>query len=86
MVKLAYEGKEWYCSCVQGTEINDNNNVGIPTLYAKALGILEFQTIYLSDVLRLPIISKIMISPVSSDDYEILVRQKHFTVNNIIII
>lgn len=73
IVKLQHGSKELYFSCIQSARINDNNIIGIPSSYAKVLGIHEYESVFLNDVIRLPLLGQITISPVSFEDYEILV-------------
>ncbi|KAJ8946678.1 hypothetical protein NQ318_019993 [Aromia moschata] len=72
-VQLSYGDNETaYFSVTVLTVKLDDNSVGINSLYAKALGIKENELVTLSEISQLPTVNSITISPLNSNDYDVL--------------
>jgi hypothetical protein len=75
VLKLEYGSKKCgYFSCNPISHgINNNNIVGISATYAQKLGLKEEEKVTVSLCFSVPSVSRINVSPVTADDWEILV-------------
>lgn len=77
VLKLEYgPNKCGYFSCnpvSHGMNNNKNRNVGISATYAQKLGLKDKEKVTISLCSSIPSVSRINVSPVTADDWEILV-------------
>lgn len=73
-VKLSYEnGYTGYFSVGNSIPTLKDNCIGISSLYCKTLAIEEDESVLLSEILTVPTINSITITPTSESDYDIIV-------------